>query len=385
VLGETIGGFQITGALAQGAAGELYAARGADGEAALLRLYPADLCHEPPAVQRCLDDARAAGGVGAIGIARTIATGMHGDRAYVAFEAGDGDAMTLDTHIREAGRMSATQVATIARQLADALAAAHARGLVHRDLRPSRIVFETREDGRELVRVLDFGSARLEASPKTVDGAIYAAPERFAAGAMVTPGADIYALGCIAYDMACGQPPFHGTTIDELRAKHLTEPPPSARATRPDVPPGLEYAIVQLLQKSPGERPKSIADVARTFEVLGGGALDAAPLAPTGSHEILSASILHASASPPSPPELYARQGEIGNAREMTSLPPSTSGTVKISNSLAGHVIPPDDALPPGSTLSARMPAAKGSPMTMLLIVGIAVAVLLAVAIYALV
>ena len=389
MIGEAVAGFQVTGVLAQGAAGDLFAARGADGAAVLLRVYPADLCGDAASVQRCLADAQSAGSVGAVGIARTVASGMHGDRAYVAFEAGDGEVTTLEAHVRAAGRLSATQVATLARQLADALAAAHARGLVHRDLRPSRIAFAVEPGGRETVRVLDFGSARLEPTPKTVDGALYAAPERWTSPQQVDPRADAYALGCVAYDMACGKPPFAGAAIDELRARHLSEPAPAARSVMPDIPPGLEHFLQKLMQKAPAERPKTLAEVARTFEVLGGGALDAAPLAPTGSFEALNAAVLMGTTAPEpaSPPELYDRTGEIGEARQMPSIPPgsSGSGSVKISGSLAGHVIPSGLEPPPspGQTLSTRAMTGGLSTRT-ILVIGALVAVALVVAILAL-
>jgi serine/threonine-protein kinase len=376
---ETIGGFQITATLGDGPAGDLAAARGPDGAAALLRVYPADLCTDAAAVQRCLADANAASAIGHPGIARAIATGVHDGRAYVAFaDTGDraegaGGPQTLAVHARGA-RMSATQVAVVARQIADALAAAHARGLVHRDLRPSRIVVTTDADGAPSVRILDFGSARLEPVPASEDAARYAAPERWTNPAQVDPRADVYALGCIAFELACGQPPFHGT-LDELRARQLSEPAPPARSVMPDLPPGLEHLLGKMLAKLPGERPTSITEVAGAFEVLGGGMLSAAPLAKTDAFQEVVPPVLHGPDEPATPPELYTRAGEIGEAQQMSSPPPGSSMTVAVSSAFAAQAAAAERAADgAASTMVTRAVKGPVTPMVIAVVLLVAVA-----------
>jgi serine/threonine protein kinase len=389
---DTIGGFELTSVLGDGPAGDLAAARGPDGAAALVRIYPADRCTDPAAVQRCLADAGAASAVGHPGIARVVASGQHDGRAFVAFaDGGDGAGAvaTLAAHARTAGRMSATQVAVLARQIADALAAAHTRGLVHRDLRPSRVVVTTDADGVPTVRILDFGSARLEPTPATEDAARYAAPERWTNPAQVDPRADVYALGCIAFELACGQPPFHGT-LDELRARQLSEPPPPARSLMPDLPPGVEHLLGKMLAKQPSERPKSIGEVARAFEVLGGGTLSAAPLATTDAFQAVAPPVLHGPAiadvpgaprsdvpgpEPATPPELYTRVGEIGEAQQMSSPPPAASMTVAVSSAFAAQAAATDGA---AATMVTR--AVKGPPTILVIVIAVvAIAVVAAI------
>src|SRR5262249_288648 len=152
-------------------------------------------------------------------------------------------------------------------------------GLQHRDLRPERILIVPEGD-REAVRVLDFGASHLEPTPTNAAAATYAAPERWTNPGGVGVLADMYSLGVIAFEMATGQTPFHGSP-DELRAQHLSAPPPPARGVMPDIPAPLEHLVGKMMAKSPGDRPDKMVDVVRAFQVLGGGALATSPLATT--------------------------------------------------------------------------------------------------------
>jgi serine/threonine protein kinase len=174
--------------------------------------------------------------------------------------------------------MSATQIAEVARQTALVLAASHEDGAVHRALDPGRIflVIDPNLPGGTRVKVTGFGAATLAGDRARTHA--YRAPEQWRDFESTDPQIDIYALGCIAFEMACGRAPFAGASADELRAKHESHAPPNARALMPDVPPDLEKLLARLIAKEPAKRPRSMRETARALDVIGGGT---APLAPT--------------------------------------------------------------------------------------------------------
>ncbi|HXS19258.1 MAG TPA: protein kinase, partial [Polyangiaceae bacterium] len=148
--------------------------------------------------------------------------------------------------------------------VAEAVAAAHERGLIHRDINPSNI-FLVRED-LEDVRVLDFGVARLthDEFPLTAEGTQigtpgYMAPEQVEGSAQTGPAADVFALGCVLYELTTGQRAFTAPTIRELLNRILTENPTPARELNHLIHPGLERLVARCLEKEPELRPKDAA------------------------------------------------------------------------------------------------------------------------------
>ena len=194
----------------------------------------------------------------------------------------DGD--TLAKRIETSGRLSVTQIGEIGRQLAIVLAATHDENVVHGDLRPD-VVFLLKAGGlarSEPIKVTEFGVAKLKRSIGMPIGPVYTAPELLGSGAEVDWRIDAYSLGCVAFEMATGRPPFLGASADEVRAKHLEHVPPSPRSLMPDVSPALDVLIGRLLSKRPGDRFSSMREVARVFEALGG---SSRPLAPTATDQ----------------------------------------------------------------------------------------------------
>ena len=145
-------------------------------------------------------------------------------------------------------------------QIARGIARAHDLDVIHRDLKPENIFLCTREDGGDLVKLLDFGIARSRSDSRlTGAGELfgtpqYMAPERITAGE-AGPSVDLYALGVIFFEMLTGQLPFDAPDIPTYFIKHLKEPPPPPRKLKPEIPPDLEALVLRLLAKEAKARP----------------------------------------------------------------------------------------------------------------------------------
>ncbi len=195
---------------------------------------------------------------------------------YLAMELLDGQ--PLDRILKRAGKLPVPQVVRIGREVAAGLAAAHARGLIHRDIKPGNLWLEAgNEAGNGRVKILDFGLARRGELPEgetpiTRAGALmgtpaYMAPEQ-AGGGHVDARADLFSLGCVLYHMATGAPPFQGTgTMAILTALATRDPVPPA-AVDPQVPAALSDLIVKLLAKDPADRPASADAVVESLTAL---------------------------------------------------------------------------------------------------------------------
>ncbi len=198
------------------------------------------------------------------------------------------DGETLRDQLARRGALPVDEAVRVLREVADALAYAHGRGVVHRDVKPANILVH---GGHALVA--DFGIARAvrhareaqdpnppDEPPRPTHGAgtdtltavgtspgtpAYMAPEQ-ASGDTLDERADLYALGVVAYEMLAGAHPFGARTPREAIAAHLGEPPPPLAARRPDVPPALAALVEQLLAKNPADRPPSAEAVLHALQ-----------------------------------------------------------------------------------------------------------------------
>lgn len=173
--------------------------------------------------------------------------------------------------VLDEGPMPWPRAASIAAQIADALEAAHAAGIVHRDLKPDNVVLVPREDGRDHVKVLDFGIAGLSGEdpslgrPLTRVGVVmgtpgYMSPEQ-AIGEVVDARTDLYALGVILWEAVVGRTLFAGHEITGIVTQQLTTVPPPVASLTTTVPPELDALITKLLSRSRDERPARAGDV----------------------------------------------------------------------------------------------------------------------------
>ena len=196
------------------------------------------------------------------GVDTAVAQGGSG-LPYLAMELIDGHPLT--ELIDEEPQLPVSWAAAIAAQIAGGLASAHSAGIVHRDLKPANLMLT--RDGT--VKILDFGmgrmvddadQTRLTSTGVAVGTARYMAPEQFRAE-RVTASADLYALGCVLYELLIGKPPFNANVAFELSEQHQSLRPPSLTVVRPDLPDELVMLVNRLLEKDAANRPENATQV----------------------------------------------------------------------------------------------------------------------------
>ncbi|WP_437912983.1 protein kinase [Sorangium sp. So ce302] len=225
--------------------------------------------------ERFAAECRILAGLSHAGIVRFVAQGVtDAGQRWLAMEWLEGE--DLAARIARAG-LGVDDSVALALAAAEALAAAHARGVIHRDIKPSNI-FLVGGDPRR-IKLIDFGIARLSGATSlhTRTGVVmgtpgYLAPEQ-ARGERADARADVFALGAVLFECLTGRPAFAGADVLAVLARLLIEPAPRVRELRPDVPPALDALVARLLAKDPAARPASAAEVAaalRALEAQGG-------------------------------------------------------------------------------------------------------------------
>jgi eukaryotic-like serine/threonine-protein kinase len=187
-------------------------------------------------------------------VCRLFDYGEAGGRPYIVLELLLGG--SLDDWLREGRPLADFETARIAAELASALGYAHAEGVLHRDVKPTNVLF----DSERTVKIADFGIARVIDAPTLTEAgtllgtATYISPEQ-SRGEPVTPATDVYAFGAVLYQMLTGRPPFEGTDWLEVAAMHATHEPPPISSLRPDAPPDLVNVAERALAKQARDRP----------------------------------------------------------------------------------------------------------------------------------
>lgn len=207
-----------------------------------------------------------------------VADGDH----YIVMEYVPG--RTLKDYIRQEGHLSVSESLRVAREIAEALAHAHANNLVHCDIKPHNILMMA--DGH--AKVADFGIARaVTESTMTYSGNVigsvhYFSPEQ-AKGTMITPKSDVYSLGVVLYEMLTGKLPFTGDNPVSIAVKHLQEEPVPVRQIDPAIPPVVEAIVSKAMSKDPAMRPTSaelVQDISQAERMLMAGSQPMPQMAP---------------------------------------------------------------------------------------------------------
>jgi len=278
--------YRIVGLLGRGGMGEVYRAEDLKlGQPVALKFLPEALQGDTERLERFYNEARMAREVSHSAVCRVHDIGEVDGHHFLSMEYVDGE--DLASLVRRIGRLPGDKAIDIARQICAGLGAAHAKGVLHRDLKPQNVML----DGRGNVRITDFGLAGLA---ETIQGddvrsgtPAYMSPEQLA-GREVTQRSDIYALGLVLYELFTGKRPYPGRSLADIKKQHL-EPlaPPSDLVA--DIPPEVEITILRCLDRDPARRPPSALAVAALL--LGSDPLAAALAAgETPSPEMVAAS-----------------------------------------------------------------------------------------------
>ena len=257
-LGSVLGGrYRLDQVIGQGGMATIFRATDSQlGREVAVKVLRPEFGSDPQFVERFTREARAAASLSHPNIVQVYDYGTAPAGPYIVMEqVAGGD---LSVALGEHGALPPTAVARTGQQVADALAAAHARGLVHRDIKPGNILLSP--DGR--VQVADFGIAQAAASsPVTATGitlgsVLYFSPEQ-ARGDTATPASDIYSLGLVIYELLTGQRAFSGDSPAAVAVARLSGGVPSPMSVRQDMPPALDAIVRWCLATDPGARPSA--------------------------------------------------------------------------------------------------------------------------------
>jgi serine/threonine protein kinase len=264
---DRLGPYRVLKVLGKGGMGAVYLAEDPklDRLVALKVMLPRTAAN-PTAKDRFLREARAAAKLKNDHVVTIYQVDEANGVPYVAMELLEGQ--SLDEVLSAGKPLGVAQILHIARDIAEGLAAAHEKGLVHRDIKPGNLWLEGSIEAGFRIKILDFGLARaaLDESQMTQSGAIvgtpaYMAPEQAHGNKPVDERADLFSLGCVLYRLCAGEAPFQAdTTIGTLMAVVLNDPVALSRRND-SIPPDISQLIMQLLAKDPSLRPQSAREV----------------------------------------------------------------------------------------------------------------------------
>jgi len=265
--GEEFGPYRLQRLVGRGGMGEVYEAHDTvqDRQVAVKRLL-AHMADDTEFQQRFRRESRLAARLRDPHVIPIHTYGEIDGRLFIDMRLIRGQ--NLHQVLADEGRLTPERAVSVVSQVARALDAAHAEGLVHRDVKPSNILLGPDPDGEDFVYLVDFGISRasgdsqvLTASGMVMGSVDYMAPERFDGTA--GPEADVYSLGCVLFQCLTGSPPFRGESMPELMRAHLGQEPPAPSLCCPDVPAGIDAVIARALAKDPAERPRSATELGR--------------------------------------------------------------------------------------------------------------------------
>jgi eukaryotic-like serine/threonine-protein kinase len=274
VIGHRLNNYEITRLIGSGAMGAVYEAQHPIiRRKVAVKVLQNQLSRDPVAVQRFFEEARVTSTIRHPHIVEIIDVGMLPDGVpYLIMELLEGE--SLACRLERVGRLDTAVALNLVLQAAAGLEAAHAHGVIHRDLKPDHLFLmpDQRLPGQELVKVLDFGIAKLRGTPPrpriethsgTVMGTpLYMSPEQCSGlSSAVDQRTDIYALGVILYEALCGQPPFVAAGIGDILMMHTATAPVPPSVHRADLPARVEHLVLTALAKRADQRFASMGDL----------------------------------------------------------------------------------------------------------------------------
>jgi serine/threonine protein kinase/tetratricopeptide (TPR) repeat protein len=271
--GTQVGSFVLYKKCGQGGMGVVYAGQDLrDGRAVAVKVLPATLLADAQRARRFTAEAEVLASLEHPAIVRYVAHGQTpSGEPYLAMEWLDGEDLG---HRLRRSRLTIRETVMLGLRIAEALAVAHAEGVVHRDIKPSNLFL--RGGDATQITLLDFGVARIDrtAFSLTATGAVvgtpgYMAPEQARGEAQVDARADVFSLGCVLFECLTGEPAFAGVHMAATLAKILFDESPRVRDRRPEVPEALASLVDRMLAKSPADRPRDGHAVAEALGALG--------------------------------------------------------------------------------------------------------------------
>jgi beta-lactam-binding protein with PASTA domain/tRNA A-37 threonylcarbamoyl transferase component Bud32 len=300
VLGDR---YQVEARIGAGGMAEVY--RGFDqvlNRTVAIKVLLPQMARDTSFVERFRREAQAAARLNQPNIVGVYDTGADDGTQYIVMEFIEG--RTLAEFMATGRRPTPSQAAEIAQKIAAAIAAAHAQGVIHRDIKPGNVMIT--RDG--VIKVMDFGIARVlgpETAPQTsavLGTASYLSPEQ-AQGGPVDARTDIYSLGAVLYELLTARPPFTGDSPVAVAYKQVNEAPAVPSSLNPDVPARLDAVVMKALSKNPSNRYQTAeefsADLAR---VIAGQEVEATPLMPAAigdATQVISRPSAHTAVLPP--------------------------------------------------------------------------------------
>ena len=287
VLGER---YELLELLGRGGMAEVYRAYDRSlVRVVAVKLLPPDRRHDDTESLRLQDEARAAAGLSHPHVIAVHDVGVSSHGIYVVMELLGG--RTWRDELQDRGRLPEVEAARVGSAVAAALAHAHARGIVHRDVNPSNIMLL--DDGTP--KLMDFGIAKIEDLPgltetgRVVGTAAYVSPEQ-ARGEWLDGKSDVYSLGCTLYEVLTGGAPFRGAGSADVASARLREPPVPPRQVLPIVSVGMEDVVLRAMSLDPRNRPDA-ASLAAALTGLAERPEDRSrrPVDPEGATEVLDA------------------------------------------------------------------------------------------------
>jgi serine/threonine protein kinase len=272
LIGRSIGSYRVVKALGKGGMGAVYMAEHpVIGSRVAIKFLHPQYATDKKIVDRFFNEARAVNVIGHDNILKILDLNVtDDDRHYFIMEFLHGK--SLQDLVKPDASIPLEVAGPILTQICEALQAAHDHKIVHRDLKPDNVYLIVHKGKKNFVKVVDFGIAKLtdeqgQSTGKTQTGMVmgtpaYMSPEQ--AGGMTTridARSDIYSLGCMMYQMACGRLPFPGSSFGEVLIGHLQLPPPSLRELNPEIPEAYEAVIMKCLEKKQEARYQSMKQV----------------------------------------------------------------------------------------------------------------------------
>jgi WD40 repeat protein/tRNA A-37 threonylcarbamoyl transferase component Bud32 len=268
-VGILLAGYRIEALLGRGGTSVVYLAEDARLKRKVaLKLLPPTLAEDEAFRERLLRESELAASIDHPNIVPIYEAGETDEQLFIAMRYVEGS--DLKERLAD-GPMEPAEAIGVLAQVASALDASHARGLVHRDVKPSNVLLDrgARPDGTDHAYLADFGLTKRVAEQTAMggDGQLmgtidYVSPEQIE-GEEIDGRADLYSLGCVLYECLAGQPPFRRESDVAVVFAHLREEPPALRELRPDLPEALDAVIARALAKQPEERYSSCRELAR--------------------------------------------------------------------------------------------------------------------------